>query len=93
MTRARVAATFYTSTQIQDALRGTAAETLSLADIIALAPAYGISRLGGGAYDMRVGRVDAASEDADVDASLPDTSNKLAELEAVRDFQVNVHDF
>ena len=55
----------------------------SFADIIALAPAYGIEQLGGGEYamHMRVGRVDAESEDADVDSALPDTSDELPELQ------------
>ena len=70
--------------QIQEALRGTAAQTFSLADIIALAPAYGISQLGGGAYDLPVGRIDAEGEDPDIDQALPDTSDNLSELKMVR---------
>ena len=70
--------------QIQEALRGSAAQTFSLADIIALAPAYGLSQLGGGSYNLPVGRLDATSEDPDVNQALPDTSDNLSELKMVR---------
>jgi Peroxidase len=69
--------------QIRDALRGTAAESFSVADIIALAPAYGLSKLGGGSYDLLVGRVDALSADADIDEALPEAGDKLEDLKAV----------
>ena len=42
--------------QIQESLKGTAAETFSLADVIALAPAYGLSKMGGGTYNLQVCR-------------------------------------
>ena len=69
--------------QIQQGLRGTAAQTFSLADIIALAPAYGISKMGGGVYNLKVGRADVSGQDREVDEALPDASDKLEELQQV----------
>ena len=36
--------------QIKSSLEGTAAASLSLADVIVLAPAYGLGKMGGGDY-------------------------------------------
>ena len=59
--------------QIKTSLEGTQASSLSLADVIALAPAYGIGQMGGGDYMplMKVGRVDAAGEDPAWEDQLP----------------------
>lgn len=59
--------------QIKNSLEGTAAASLSLADIIVLAPAYGLGKMGGGDYMplMKVGRVDASGEDPTWQDQLP----------------------
>eukprot|EP00892_Ulva_mutabilis_P011501 jgi/Ulvmu1/8723/UM047_0064.1 len=68
--------------QIKRSLAGTAAANFSLADVIALAPAYGLSKMGGGAYPMKVGRVDASSADAGVQDELPRAADSIEELKA-----------
>lgn len=83
--------------QIRDGLRGTAAEGFSLADVIALAPAYGILKLdggnfaGGGDYNMKVGRVDADQADSSFPSELPaagQRSEQLIDLFARKGFSV-----
>lgn len=68
--------------QIKNSLNGTAAAGFSLADVIALAPAYGLSKMGGGAYPMKVGRLDASGPDPDFSAKLPSAADSVEELKA-----------